>query len=69
MATQTVNIKTNQANQRASLTFDPGGGINQMATLNVTNGTGRSKTTTSYEQYDDGRFYNTSLVGQLQGSY
>ncbi len=60
MATQTVNIKTNQANQRASLTFDPGGGINQMATLNVTNGTGRSKTTTSYEQYDDGRFYNAS---------
>ena len=31
-----------------------------MATLNVTNGTGRSKSTTSYEQYDDGRFYNTS---------
>ena len=60
MAEQTISIKTNQANQRASLTFTPGGGPNQGASLSVTNGTGRSKKTTTYEQYDDGRFYSTS---------
>ena len=57
---ETISIKTNQANQRASLTFTPGGGPNQGASLSVTNGTGRSKKTTTYEQYDDGRFYSTS---------